>query len=645
MYFDKDGKRVFSSDIHKNEQIFYFDQLNQTPNRLCKGKCIQFKAPKPANGIRYASGQSRCQVCEIFLTEQGVIDNIRCKCCNYRVRNKPRNSLIKEKYYETIKNADENNIEKESDDENWGVEYSTKKQFEEQENNIVKKSTPIYEDVDDSVKTYYEFKEFLDSEIKLQANYQLVMLKELLEYGRLHKGEIADSLAYFNNIDSSDINSVTYYLDVPVYDVLVDHGFVIVDYHNQIPHYTLNVKLTDMQKIELSNYLISNIEKYNREHNIPDNVYPNANNVGSIDWDKYSVLLKNQKPQEQTNENIQQIEENILNEEKFQDDTKKESKMEFKNCSHCNQTKIPIWDSQSVCPYCVKEKEREAKEEKSRTKWMKKFLGFSNVETTITKKPTNESSWITQKSEKIHNDESIVKECPRCHTEISGISNSLDFNNQIEEKFGFRQMDPNDQKSKTPQSYCRDCRSSQNIEKEHEEIDINSDIESQDFKSVKIFESNNDSINIKQCKVISTEIIQKDQQLTNDDLMRIFGVGNMGGIRYSSKNNVIILCDTTSGYYDDKVDKDFQIIYYTGEGRKGDQKLTGGNQRIVNSETTPMFYFIEVPQEPGQRRRGALDNIYKFVGQVTYTKHAFKTENDIDGTPRQIIKFLLGIKK
>jgi hypothetical protein len=119
----------------------------------------------------------------------------------------------------------------------------------------------------------------------------------------------------------------------------------------------------------------------------------------------------------------------------------------------------------------------------------------------------------------------------------------------------------------------------------------------------------------------------------------------MGGIRYSSKNNVIILCDTQSGHYDDKIDKDFQIIYYTGEGQKGDQTLTGGNQRIVNSENTPMFYFIEVPQEPGQRRRGALDNIYKFVGQVKYTKHAFKTENDIDGSPRQVIKFLLEVKE
>ena len=78
---------------------------------------------------------------------------------------------------------------------------------------------------------------------------------------------------------------------------------------------------------------------------------------------------------------------------------------------------------------------------------------------------------------------------------------------------------------------------------------------------------------------------------------------------------------------DDKIDKDFEIIYYTGEGKE-DQSLTGGNQRILdaNTQNTPMFYFIEVPQEPGQRKRGALDNIYEFVGRVRYTKHVFKNE-------------------
>lgn len=244
----------------------------------------------------------------------------------------------------------------------------------------------------------------------------------------------------------------------------------------------------------------------------------------------------------------------------------------------------------------------------------------------------------------IDDDELVIKECPRCHTEISGISNSRDFNNLIEEKFGFRQRDPNDHESKIPQSYCRKCRS-QNPSEENSGIELDSQPKLPDLKSMKIFDFYDGSISIKHCNVVSTEIIQKDQQLTNDDIMRIFGVGNMGGIRYSSKNNVIVLCDTQSGHYDDTFDEEFQIIYYTGEGRKGNQTLTGNNQRMITSETTPMFYFIEVPQDSGQRKRGALDNIYRFVGRVKYSKYAFKTENDIDGIPRQVIKFLLEVQK
>lgn len=756
MQFYEDGKRIRPTDIHKNQQILHFDQLNQTPNRLCKGKCIQFKALKPANGNRYASGQSRCQVCEIFLTEQGVIDNLRCRCCNFRVRNKPRNSFAKERYYKNIENTDIDSTEPKTNDDTFWLENSTETSLEEQENNYVKKSTPIYEEVDDSVKTYYELKEFLNSKIRLEANYPLVMLKELLEYGRLHKGEIADSLAYFNNKDSSDINSVKYYLKIPVYDVLLNHGFVIIDKKSRIPYYIINVKVTDFQKLELLEYLGNSIQKYNQEHNIPDNEHPDANNVGSIDWSDYPELLFDDKSQNTesnsissksfwiwsvtpTNWEILKIKNvwgsRILKEKISQvvkpgdfvafyvigtnsfkgayqfdgswydspgktwdDDLEPTGELRYKSqikitpvCNgdaklselhekmdlfknkptnirnlilqsgsgypsnnqqsltsddfsvlidELNNSTQPDYDNHKTVSTDKNIQQVEEKEQNSKSRWMKKLLGISNVGVPIIKKHSNEIPLSTPESKIIHDVKSIIKECPRCHISISGIADSLDFNNQIEEKFGFRQRDVNNPQSKTSQSYCRKCRSSQNLE--NEEMTTLQD-EFQKSQSLKIFEYDNNLINIKHCNVISTEIIQKDQQLTNDDLMRIFGVGNMGGIRYSSKNNVIILCDTKSGHYDDIVDKDFQIIYYTGEGQKGDQTLTGGNQRIVNSKITPMFYFIEVPQELGQKKRGALDNIYKFVGRVKYTKHVFKTENDINGTPRQVIKFLLEV--
>jgi hypothetical protein len=33
----------------------------------CKGICVRYKAQKPVGTGRYASGQRRCQICEIFI--------------------------------------------------------------------------------------------------------------------------------------------------------------------------------------------------------------------------------------------------------------------------------------------------------------------------------------------------------------------------------------------------------------------------------------------------------------------------------------------------------------------------------------------------------------------------------------------------
>ena len=119
----------------------------------------------------------------------------------------------------------------------------------------------------------------------------------------------------------------------------------------------------------------------------------------------------------------------------------------------------------------------------------------------------------------------------------------------------------------------------------------------------------------------------------------------MGGIRYSSKNNLIVLCATMSSPYIDQIDPGSGIIIYTGEGLIGDQELSAENHRIANSNGTSLFYFVEVTQEPGMKKRGALDNIYKFVGKVKYLKHFTKVENDTTGNPRNVIKFILEIEK
>ena len=59
----------------------------------CKGICVRYKAQKPVGTGRYASGQRRCQICEIFIKWEGLW----CPCCGYRLRTKPRNLNYKTK--------------------------------------------------------------------------------------------------------------------------------------------------------------------------------------------------------------------------------------------------------------------------------------------------------------------------------------------------------------------------------------------------------------------------------------------------------------------------------------------------------------------------------------------------------------------
>ncbi len=258
------------------------EKINKNEFTTCKKICLKYTAKKPITGSRYGSGQKRCQMCEVYITIKGTKNEqgLFCKCCNYRVRGKPRNKF----YKENLRNKEEKESPKfRNAHEPWidvNEDYSNMDNGNSSEN----KSVPINEEIDEFVKTFHEFKNFLDK-IHLESNYQLVMLKELIEYGILNKGEIAESLAYFNNKNTTDINFVKYYFNVPVYDVLLKHGFVIkIDKNSSLQHYSLNVDLDQMQAIDLINYLSDEIIKYNKKHNIPDNEFPNSNNMGNFNW-------------------------------------------------------------------------------------------------------------------------------------------------------------------------------------------------------------------------------------------------------------------------------------------------------------------------------------------------------------------------
>jgi len=76
--------------------------------RTCKGTCKKFHVKKPTNSSRYGSGQALCQICNTWMDYHGchMKDGSPakeetlgwfCNCCNFRVRQRPRNRIYKEK--------------------------------------------------------------------------------------------------------------------------------------------------------------------------------------------------------------------------------------------------------------------------------------------------------------------------------------------------------------------------------------------------------------------------------------------------------------------------------------------------------------------------------------------------------------------
>jgi len=83
--------------------------------RICKGLCKKYTATKPV-GSRYGSGQGRCQVCDVWISHKGarMKDGSPatkgsvgwfCLCCNFRIRQKPRNKIYKEKFHDSQNHA------------------------------------------------------------------------------------------------------------------------------------------------------------------------------------------------------------------------------------------------------------------------------------------------------------------------------------------------------------------------------------------------------------------------------------------------------------------------------------------------------------------------------------------------------------
>lgn len=82
-------------DFSKGNFLMYSLQKKRNHEMSCKGICSRFKAKWGAHQFRYAGGQKRCNVCELFVKWEGHW----CPCCGMSLRTRPRSRKYKGKFF------------------------------------------------------------------------------------------------------------------------------------------------------------------------------------------------------------------------------------------------------------------------------------------------------------------------------------------------------------------------------------------------------------------------------------------------------------------------------------------------------------------------------------------------------------------
>lgn len=117
------------------------------------------------------------------------------------------------------------------------------------------------------------------------------------------------------------------------------------------------------------------------------------------------------------------------------------------------------------------------------------------------------------------------------------------------------------------------------------------------------------------------------------DLIEAFGGSFMRGMNICKKTNTLVLISQhlRGRFYDDYFQND--ILYYTGEGQIGDQKLIAGNKKLYysNRDNIPVHLFLVF-------KKGE----YKYFGLVKFVGDVFtEIKKDVDGNDRKVLKFPL----
>ena len=119
-------------------------------------------------------------------------------------------------------------------------------------------------------------------------------------------------------------------------------------------------------------------------------------------------------------------------------------------------------------------------------------------------------------------------------------------------------------------------------------------------------------------------------QLSNEKLRKLFKCSTTGGMRRSIKTNtLVIVSNHYRSIYEDRWTAD-GVLYYTGTGKKGDQKLKGTqNQTLFDSDTNGVaIHLFEVYGKKGSD--------YFYRGRVQLAGKPYREDQlDEDKQPRR----------
>ena len=122
------------------------------------------------------------------------------------------------------------------------------------------------------------------------------------------------------------------------------------------------------------------------------------------------------------------------------------------------------------------------------------------------------------------------------------------------------------------------------------------------------------------------------QKYKREDLMDAFKGAFQGGINICKRTNTIVITSKHTGnrIYDDKL-FDGDVMYYTGEGQVGDQKMWKGNKAILEAKANGRDVHLFVRFKPTE---------YTYFGIVELVDQPYYAdERDKLGNMRKVIKF------